>query len=213
MQTQSFYNTAQTTGNIQEQESQISFSRKTPEKASPVLGSDPLEQWNQDNSVSGWWEEKSMERKRNRSRSKAHHIIVEAVLWHGHVWLLWNKFTSVYWWCDCWQKWQVEFWSVNVCTVYPHSVKCYKIDGALQCRWITTLNMLWKLLKTFWRQENEIFSNGQLRFLISIEHVSVTDEETEGRKAHKQAATKAGYSEGLAKWKTGTDRKTFSSKF
>ncbi len=39
--------------------------------------------------------------------------MVVVVSWRGHVWLPVELVLLYYWWCDCWQKQQDEFWSVS----------------------------------------------------------------------------------------------------
>ncbi len=38
----------------------------------------------------------------------------------------WNWFSCIYWWCDCWQKQQDEFWSVSGNIICSYSAKCFR---------------------------------------------------------------------------------------
>ena len=68
----------------------------------------------------------------------------------------WDGFTVVCWWSDRWKE-QHEFWFV-----WSYALTFSQMDGASQCSWIMTLNLVWKHLKTFWRQRHEIFLWGEV---------------------------------------------------
>ncbi len=52
--------------------------------------------------------------------------MVVVVSWRGHVWLPVELFSCIYWWCDCWQKQQDEFWSVSGNIICSYSAKCFR---------------------------------------------------------------------------------------
>lgn len=70
-----------TIGEPQKQEGQIRVCQTTSKKAFTVLEQHPLDRWDKDQLVPEWWEEKSMEKERNCSWSKAYHLISEAWWW------------------------------------------------------------------------------------------------------------------------------------
>ncbi len=55
--------------------------------------------------------------------------MVVVVSWRGHVWLPVELVLLYYWWCDCWQKQQDEFWSVSGNIICSYSAKCFKLIG------------------------------------------------------------------------------------
>ncbi len=52
--------------------------------------------------------------------------MVVVVSWRGHVWLPVELVSCIYWWCDCWQKQQDEFWSVSGNIICSYSAKCFR---------------------------------------------------------------------------------------
>ena len=54
-------------------------------------------------------------------------VVVESLeSWCGHVWLPLELVPLYYWWCNCWQKQQDEFWSVSsnfICSYWPNAAK------------------------------------------------------------------------------------------
>ncbi len=52
--------------------------------------------------------------------------MVVVVSWRGHVWLPVELVLLYYWWCDCWQKQQDEFWSVSGNIICSYSAKCFR---------------------------------------------------------------------------------------
>ncbi len=41
----------------------------------------------------------------------------------------WNWFSCIYWWCDCWQKQQDEFWSVSGNIICSYSANASELIG------------------------------------------------------------------------------------
>ena len=108
----------------------LEFAQTTSKKAFTVLEQHPMDRWDKDQLVPEWWEEKSMEKERNCSWSKTYHLISEAWWWYCHgvgmYGCQWNWFPCIYWWCDCWQKQQDEFWSVSGKIICSYSAKCFR---------------------------------------------------------------------------------------
>ncbi len=89
-----------------------------------------MDRWDQDQLVPEWWEEKSMEKERNAHDPK--HTTSSVKHGGGSV-MAWACMAAsgtgslvFYWWCDCWQKQQDEFWSVSGNIICSYSAKCFR---------------------------------------------------------------------------------------
>lgn len=71
-------------------------------------------------------------------------------------------------------------------------------SSSVQYRWVITLNMLWKQPK----QRDEMLLNGSVTRAIWA-CFSFIEDETEGSKTHKHAATKSGCSKAQEKYLNG----------
>ena len=157
---------------------------KIPKKASQFL----VSVWMKPRKA--WWEDKSLEKERNSSWPKTSPILCQT-RWRlcRHVWLPKEQVDMYYWWCHSCQKYQDEFWGVLVYTLLTFSQMLQnRLDGALQCRQIMTLNILWRQLKTFWTQQYEIFFNEHANHLISSQWSSflLTEDKSENRGSNKK---------------------------
>ena len=72
--------------------------------------------------------------------------MVVLVSWCGHHVCQWNWFPCIYWWCECWQKQQDEFWSVsgNIICSYPAICSRTHWTALIQCRCTMTRSILRK---------------------------------------------------------------------
>lgn len=73
------------------------------------------------------WNEESAQEKRNYSWSKAQHFICEP-WWHGDVQTPEELLTCLYWWADCWQQQQNEFWRIQKHYSCSHTAKYFIND-------------------------------------------------------------------------------------
>lgn len=149
-------------------------------------------------------------------KSKPHHLLnmMEAVLWHGHVWL--PKGLGH---CCLLMMWCADICSRMNSVVYRamYTFCSDSVNGAKMIRWYFTVKKDNgpKLAKK--ATQEDLMAKGWMFFNGRVSHLTLTwfsyflfaKDKSESRMTQKQAATKSVCSKGLAK--TGIDSKVYSS--
>ncbi len=78
-------------------------------------------------------------------------------------------FSCIYWWCDCWQKQQDEFWSVSGNIICSYSAKCFRTHWTA----LHSADGQWpkaycKATKEFLKERSGLLCNGQVNHLTWI---------------------------------------------
>ncbi len=118
----------------------------------------------------------------------------------------WNWFSCIYWWCDCWQKQQDEFWSVSgILSAHIQTNASELIGRRFTVRWTMTQSILQKQPKSSWGKEADCYAMAKSITWPESDWacISLAEDKTEGKMPQEQAGTEDGCSRGLAEHHQG----------
>ncbi len=119
----------------------------------------------------------------------------------------WNWFSCIYWWCDCWQKQQDEFWSVSGNIICSYSAKCFRTH------WTALHSADGQWPKAYCKSNQRVFEGKEVDCYAMAKSItwpesdwaciSLAEDKTEGKMPQEQAGTEDGCSRGLAEHHQG----------
>ncbi len=119
----------------------------------------------------------------------------------------WNWFSCIYWWCDCWQKQQDEFWSVSGNIICSYSAKCFRTH------WTALHSADGQWTKAYCKSNQRVFEGKEVDCYAMAKSItwpesdwaciSLAEDKTEGKMPQEQAGTEDGCSRGLAEHHQG----------
>ncbi len=119
----------------------------------------------------------------------------------------WNWFSCIYWWCDCWQKQQDEFWSVLGNIICSYSAKCFRTH------WTALHSADGQWPKAYCKSNQRVFEGKEVDCYAMAKSItwpesdwaciSLAEDKTEGKMPQEQAGTEDGCSRGLAEHHQG----------
>ena len=101
----------------------------------------------------------------------------------------WNWFPCIYWWCDCWQKQQDEFWSVSGNIICSYPAKCFRTH--------------WTALHSADGQWPEAYCESNQRGFFLSMHFTCWRQNWRENSPTEQAGTEDSYSRGLVEHHQG----------
>ncbi len=114
----------------------------------------------------------------------------------------WNWFSCIYWWCDCWQKQQDEFWSVSGNIICSYSAKC------LRTHWTALHSADGQWPKAYFKSNQRVFEGKEVYCYAMAKSItwpesdwaciSLAEDKTEGKMPQEQAGTEDDCIRGLA---------------
>ncbi len=133
--------------------------------------------------------------------------MVVVVSWRGMYGCQWNWFSCIYWWCDCWQKQQDEFWSVLGNIICSYSAKCFRTH------WTALHSADGQWPKAYCKSNQRVFEGKEVDCYAMAKSItwpesdwaciSLAEDKTEGKMPQEQAGTEDGCSRGLAEHHQG----------
>ncbi len=116
-------------------------------------------------------------------------------------------FSCIYWWCDCWQKQQDEFWSVSGNIICSYSAKCFRTH------WTALHSADGQWPKAYCKSNQRVFEGKEVDCYAMAKSItwpesdwaciSLAEDKTEGKMPQEQAGTEDGSSRGLAEHHQG----------
>ncbi len=114
----------------------------------------------------------------------------------------WNWFSCIYWWCDCWQKQQDEFWSVsgNIICSYSDPNASEVIGRRFTVQMDNDPSILQSNQRVFEGKEVDCYAMAKSITWPESDWacISLAEDKTEGKMPQEQAGTEDGCSRGLA---------------
>ncbi len=132
--------------------------------------------------------------------------MVVVVSWRGHVLAASELVLCIYWWCDCWQKQQDEFWSVSGNIICSYSAKCFRTH------WMALHSADGQWPKAYCKSNQRVFEGKEWTVMqCQVNHLTwirlsmhfTCWRQTEGKMPQEQAGTEDGCSRGLAEHHQG----------